>query len=248
MSPTPLPIHWFLQPLSAHPELLSPGTTTMLLTATEQEKFDAIKTRGRQREWLLGRQTLKQLLRGATGRDVHLNQIYTGYDDNGAPTTTFLAPDGQPFRISISHSRGYAFCAAVTSEAGTVGADVEHIEARTPDFASSFFTEQEQAHLSPAADRHYDMFLTAIWSAKEATLKALGSGWWRNTRLVSCLPNPQPSPPGIWNRFQIIWHPDQRDAGDTDLPELAGWWRVSSGFVLALASHPTAEPTQLGAT
>jgi phosphopantetheinyl transferase len=248
MSLSPLSIHWFLQPLSAHPELLSPEAAAKLLTATEQEKFGAIKTRQRQREWLLGRQTLKELLRRATGRETPLDQIHTDYDDSGAPTTTFPALNGYPFRVSISHSHGYAFCAAVSSEAGTVGADVEHIAARAPDFASSFFTEQEQAHLHPAADRHYDMFLTAIWSAKEATLKALGSGWWRNTGLVSCLPNPQLSPPGVWNRFQIIWHPDHQTAGPTELPELSGWWRVSSGFILALASHPAAEPTQLGAT
>ncbi len=247
MSTTPLPIHWFLQPLSAHPELLSPEATA-LLTATEREKFDAIKTRERQREWLLGRQTLKELLRRATGRDTPLSQIETGYDATGAPTTTFVAPDGRPFRVSISHSRGYAFCAAVSSEAGAVGADIEYIEPRAPDFASSFFTEQEQAHLRPASARHYDMFLTAIWSAKEATLKALGSGWWRNTHLVSCLPNPQLSPPGVWNRFQIFWHPDHQAAGNMELPELAGWWRVSSGFILALASHPAARPTALGAT
>ncbi len=70
--------------------------------------------------------------------------------------------------VSISHTAGEAVALAVRG--ARAGVDMETIEARSESFAAEWFTPAEQAWAHSPEDR------TAVWSVKEAVLKALGAG------------------------------------------------------------------------
>jgi 4'-phosphopantetheinyl transferase len=77
---------------------------------------------------------------------------------------------GQPgVSVSISHRQGQAVAVAV--RAGRVGVDLEQVEARPAHFAEMWFHDDERRLAGS------DLVLqTALWSVKEAVLKALGTG------------------------------------------------------------------------
>jgi 4'-phosphopantetheinyl transferase len=225
-------IHWLVQSLEAHPDLLQGLAPAGLLSPAEVARFHALKSAKRRRDWLLGRWTAKQLLRQVMARDgstVALDAIVVDNDDSGAPVV-----NDPPFSLSISHSHGYAFCAAVAHPAWPLGADLEWIVPRASTFASDFFTEAEAALVARAPAAARDVLMTAIWSAKEAALKALHLGLRVDTRTVACLVEPVPERPPVWTPFAISWDAQRLDR---PAPPLAGWWRVSDNFVLTLVTQ-----------
>jgi hypothetical protein len=85
---------------------------------------------------------------------------------------------------------------------------------------------------------------TAIWSAKEAALKAIHQGLKVDTRSVSCLIQAQDNPPESWTPFAVHW--DQQRL-NRPLPPLAGWWRATETYILTLVTdtNETYQPTNL---
>ena len=86
-------------------------------------------------------------------------------------------PSGRgALRFNVSHTDGLVAC-AVTRMAD-VGVDVEYLARPTPglDIAERFFSPDEYAMLrkAPAAEQHELFF--AIWTLKEAYIKARGKG------------------------------------------------------------------------
>ena len=69
----------------------------------------------------------------------------------------------------------------------------------------------------------------AIWSGKEAALKAIRRGLAEDTRLVTCLPAVEEEGDG-WQPLNYRW-----EAAERALPPLAGRWREADGFVTTLA-------------
>jgi hypothetical protein len=143
----------------------------------------------------------------------------------------------------VSHSDGTAFCAAWPDPDDTLvaGADLERIERRSEAFVRDFFTDAEIAAWEARADgRPRDALATALWSAKEAVLKAFRLGLTVDTRGIDCdlfpapatadVPLPQPDG-DEWKRFTARLAPGVAggDAG------IAGFWRETGDFVLTLA-------------
>ncbi|MGE4281545.1 MAG: 4'-phosphopantetheinyl transferase superfamily protein [Magnetospirillum sp.] len=79
-------------------------------------------------------------------------------------------------RLNLSHTRGLA--AAVLTEDGDVGVDVEWLDRRPVEegLAPRFFAAAECAQLAAMApqDRHHGFL--ALWTLKEAYVKAIGKG------------------------------------------------------------------------
>ncbi len=85
-------------------------------------------------------------------------------------------PEADALRFSLSHTDGLVAC-AVTKQSD-IGVDVEMTSRRTPvlELAERFFAPEEHRMLREApADQHNDMFL-AVWTLKEAYIKARGMG------------------------------------------------------------------------
>lgn len=149
--------------------------------------------------------------------------------------------------LSISHSRDTSLCAVMDGSGGTVGADLEWIEAREPGFVAQFFTPEEMALVAGCDPEGRDALVTAIWCGKEAVLKALRMGLRADTRSVSVTPRlevaqKQPdhpsSPPG-WLPMDVKVSQELVDSTVSSFSKFEGWWQVYEGFVLALAVKRT---------
>lgn len=228
-------IHWLVQTFRDCP------ADDAWLSVGERMRLAALRHPKRRREWLLGRWTAKQVLQHAIEQVHHtrppLADLVIENAPSGAPVAHWV--DGQHldgWELSLSHSRDRALCALTHGAA--IGADIEWIEPRTEAFVRDYFTPAEVALVerTPAPARAER--ITAIWSAKEAALKALHLGLTVDTRAVECLINHQATPQSDWKAFDI--HGDPRRLRGWSRP-LAGWWQVSEGFVLTLAlDHPHA--------
>jgi 4'-phosphopantetheinyl transferase len=225
-----------IQSRQAHPALARGVPPDGLLSRAETEKFNSLKTDKRRRDWLLGRWTAKQLLQQAiyqrTGRKLPLDEIEIGNDADGVPIVNCdLSIVNYEWALSISHAQGHAFC-AVREGGRAIGVDLERIEPRLAGFAVAYFTDVEQERITHHASRFtYDALVTAVWSAKEAVLKALHLGLSVDTRAVTCLLEVPDAAADGWLPFTV--QPDPQRLPPT--PALQGWWRVIDGFVLTLA-------------
>jgi 4'-phosphopantetheinyl transferase len=250
-------IDWLVQSVAAHPDLARGVAPSGLLSEPEQALLASLKTAKRRRDWLLGRWTAKHLLQTSieqqTGRRMPLDALIVGSDPDGAPRVVadwrFHIADSQSanqsrvsdlrsLNLSISHSHGRAFCALALGMRLQLGADLERIEPRDCQFMADYFTADEIAAVrrAPAAER--DKLVTAIWSAKEAALKALRLGLTVDTRSVSCTIGISEQADG-WAAVDIVC--DRRRLGMPIAPALRGWWRLIDDFVLTLVAMRSGE-------
>ena len=232
-------IYWLVQVDGADPHLARGRPPPGLLSAAEAEKFQRFTSEKRRRDWLLGRWTAKQLLRRVMedeGRaPLPLHQIIIENNASGAPVVAG-APlaEGARYTLSLSHSHRHAFCAVVAWAPWPLGVDLERIGPRLERFAGDFFAPEEMALLHRAPPAMVDTLITAIWSAKEAALKALQLGLRVDTRAVICLLRPLTVVPEAWAPFAIAWDTQKLAC---PAPPLQGWWCVRDGFALALVSR-----------
>ena len=253
-------IHWLIQSITAHPDLAHGQAPPGLLSKAETTIFNGFSVRKRRQDWLLGRWTTKLLLQEIIhrqlGRLLPLDSIAVLPGPDGAPRLSFTSAgsDLSPaFSVSISHSHGFSFCAVVTAPNWPLGADMELIEPRSPSFVADFFTAEEQEQVRESAPAVREALVTAVWSGKEAALKAVRQGLRSDTRSVSChfaggiaagLPGSEADSliranGGIagaapWQSFAIRW---QRAAAGAHHPPLKGWWMVRGSHVLTLAAQ-----------
>lgn len=216
-------LHWSLESETVNPMLKAGLPPDGLLSEAEYARYRTLRTLKRRRDWLLGRWTAKHLVQTLCldhdGRPPALASITVANHASGA----VYLPGYPRLHLSISHSFGRAFC-AVSDD--MVGADIERITPRIPGFAQDYFTEDECRAVDEAADP--DTLITAIWSAKEAGLKALGKGLTVDTRDLVCKGRP---PANAWTQFMLV------PASDTLCPlPLSGRWCISDGFVLSMVT------------
>lgn len=231
-------IHWLVQTKDAHPDLHRGVPPAGLLSEEETAVFNNFKFPKKRQDWLLGRWTVKQLLQQVILQEydqaVPLEAMSVLAGEDGAPAAHFEAPYAKlsaQISISISHAHETAFCAAINKPDWPLGADLEWIEARPARFAAEYFTDNEQAFLKKMPSALREMQITALWSAKEAALKAVRQGLRFNTRHVECRFNVLENSPQEWAPFDIVWN---RPSGSL-LPALQGWWNATADYVLTLA-------------
>ncbi len=116
----------------------------------------------RQAQWLAGRVLVHELCR-ELGGDA-LTEVLMQNDATGRP---WLAGSGPGCAVSLSHSGTWV--AAVVSQDGRVGVDIEIIRDKARRLAAKFLAAPEWAAAQAAPDgpAHY----TLLWSAKETLYK-----------------------------------------------------------------------------
>ncbi len=222
-------IHWLIQTSDDMPE------ADDWLRDEERERLASLKTPKRRADWLLGRWTAKRLVCSVECLPLEPHDIAVRSVYDGSPQVVI---GGSPrYNLSISHSNGWAVCAL--TQRGMLGVDIERIEHRVPQFTEDYFTEAEQEIVRRAADS--DFLINAIWSAKEAVLKALHLGLTVDTRAVNC---------GLRMPLNNDWSPFTVECEARRLPnaaELQGWWRIvcldGEGFVLTLVTDAQGQCT-----
>jgi 4'-phosphopantetheinyl transferase len=237
-----------------------------ILSERELSVYLGMQVPKRRNEWLLGRTAAKELVRHYLRKSAQLEVPLVALDieaaRDGAPTLRANDPrlrHLEAHSISLSHRDGVAV--AALSTAGPVGVDLETVEPRSPGFVEDYFTDQEKEQIGSYRGRDRDVAVTALWSAKEAALKACRLGLTVDTRAMCCTIDGEPAP-----RSTALAGPDDRPAGTSAedgagagwhrtvarldaarlravatnaLPtELGGWWRCFGRFVLTLAQAP----------
>ena len=226
-------IQWLVQSATEHRDLSRGIAPPGLLHPVEQRRLAELKVGKRRSEWLIGRWTAKHLLQACLERDLNmrlpLNAIGIYDDARGAPVA--MIDGGSRFAewaVSISHSHACGFSAATPDGAIGLGADIEYIELREWRFVEDYFTPDEIARVRVAPLEQRETLITAIWSAKEAALKALRLGLTIDTRRVHCAIDPHRYSDHDWLDFNITCTPSYTET-------LRGWWRTWGEYVLTVA-------------
>jgi len=225
-------VYWLIQSRTT----VLASSSANLLSQAEQAIFATLKTEKRRHDWLLGRHTAKHLIQQVaqqrTGQTTPLTTFSILGRADGSPEVIWNEPSvGFDCTISISHSADTALCALLERADWPLGADIERIDPRIMGFIGDYLTAAERDLISQLSEALRPLHTTAIWSAKEAVLKALRVGLKQDTRTLSCLISPVAIPPDDWLPFKIQW-----EASTVEWPTpLSGWWRVQDGFVLTLA-------------
>ncbi len=221
-------IEWLVQTQAAHPALAQGTFPAGMLSPAEQAHYEGLKTEKRRRDWLLGRWTAKQLaahlLQSEYGHSFPLATIEVENEPGGAPRLRLPLP-GFSWELSLSHSRGQAVGAVVRRPGIRLGVDMEYVEPRAKHFIKDYFTAGEQAAVCQCATALRDHWVTAIWSAKEATLKATRLGLSVDTRCVECWLQPTGTLSQEWTPLVALFQGEQR---------LNGWWRSAGNFVITM--------------
>jgi 4'-phosphopantetheinyl transferase len=203
------------------------------LSAREQAVVGNMYFEKRRRDWKLGRWTAKCVTLSYLGLGSDPSQ-FSGLEivaaPDGAPEA-FLRGQPAPVSLSISHSSDTAFCVAASAGIA-LGCDLEQIQARDPNFAADYFTEEELRFLErmPATDR--PLFTNLIWSAKESALKALRQGLRRDTRSIKV-------------RLAAERHEGWNPLSAVDLETARafhGWWQVLENQVQTIVADPATGP------
>ena len=208
---------------------------TPILSPTEAARFAALRAPKRRHDWLLGRRVAKRLIHATLaahlGSALPLNEIVVLAHADGWPQVSLptLGPGAPSLTLSISHSHNRAFCALLLGDDRPLGCDLEAIEPRSPGFVADYFTADERALIAAAPEAQHPTLANAIWSGKEAALKAIRRGLAEDTRLVTCIPAADEETDG-WRPLYYRW-----EAAGRPLPPLAGRWRESDGVVMTLA-------------
>lgn len=229
-------IHWLAQSHEVIPKTAVNGKPAFFLNGKESARLASLSTEKRRRDWLLGRWTAKRLLQTVIwetkNTTVPLDLITVSNNPDGVPMIESQLPmiDGK-FSISISHSHGHALVTAVAKSDWPIGADIEQIKPRSETFIDDYFTETEALLVRQVDGALRDIQVTAVWSAKEAVLKALHLGLSVDTRAISCLIDPGKRPSDSWVPFKIRC--DNTRLPKT-APHLSGWWRTMDQFVMTL--------------
>lgn len=142
--------------------------------------------------FVAGRVLARTMLAGASG--LAPGEVRLRTDPRGRPH--IVSGEGRPGpAFSITHTKGLVGCAV--SEAGDVGLDAEHIgrDADLERLARRFFAPDEVAFLDGLAGVARRRAFFAVWTLKEAFLKARGEGI--SVPLGSFSFDPSSSPPGF---------------------------------------------------
>ena len=154
----------------------------------EREIYQKLKFHKRKREWLGARLLAKDLIRAADKRlgDKELHEIEVLNATSGAPALVVAGEEGNPGKVSLSHSNGVALCAFSPDDI-QFGIDLELVESRAKEFVEDYFTKGELDQVSKLPIDAQNLFITVIWSGKESVLKALSSGLRVDTRSIEVI-------------------------------------------------------------
>jgi len=223
-------IFWTLQ--EAEGDLLGLLTTPNqpYLAEAEIQRCAQMKIEKRRREWVLGRMTAKALLtsEGLPFAGQPMNSLLIENHPEGAP---YIANQANPGNLSISHRERVAAAAYTEFSTMQVGIDLEKIEPRAMSFVEDFFTQAEAAYTNNLSGEAQQVWITLVWSAKEAILKAWQKGLRLDTRSIEI----QPVGPEHLLTRSDEWQPLAWQANISGFPLCWAGFRRWNEFILTLA-------------
>lgn len=149
-----------------------------ILTIREKAKFDSYPLHGkRQREWLTGRLASKKLIADWVfthgSKKLSFQDIEIISDDKGRPSFAIDENPGPHPSLSLSHSGPKAVAVLAPTLHHKIGVDLESLDIHSPGkWMERAFAKEELK----AFDTQNELMILALWAAKEAVGKALGTG------------------------------------------------------------------------
>jgi 4'-phosphopantetheinyl transferase len=143
------------------------------LSPAERERSARFWQAHDQRDYVAAHALVRMALAAHT--QLRPEQLSFGADSYGKPF--LLVPNGAtPPHFSFTHSRGLVAC--VVSSDGTVGIDVEAVDAAidVDRIASRFFSAEESDALHRYSITERPSRFCELWTLKEALFKAVGTG------------------------------------------------------------------------
>jgi len=202
------------------------------LTPSEILRLNSMRIPKRHSDWRLGRWTAKLAVARffeLSNELQWLREIEIPSALGGAPEVCF-ANRRTDLAISLSHRSGVAAC-VLADKAVALGCDLEITEVHSDAFLADYFTAEEQALVTAAADR--DLLLALLWSAKESALKALGTGLRADTRSVVAYIEKPYAGTDAWSRLKVR-HISGRF--------FHGWWQQGGNLIRTLVAGPSPCP------
>lgn len=196
------------------------------LTEEERKRASAFVTPQLQRRWIAARAGMRGILASVLGVSPQAPVFVPG--PHGRP---HLADGDNPYSFNLSHSDHVA--AFAVSEA-VVGVDVERIKGVPEGVADMVFSKPEIEVLEAESDTGRAPAFYRYWTAKEAVLKALGTGLSVSGRSFT-IDISQPEAPRL---ISADWKDE-----DTQAWQLAAF-HPAEGFVGAVAIR-TQRPVRL---
>ena len=195
------------------------GRAERFLSALELRRLQEMRFPLRVRSFLLGRLAAKVVLQQYPAcQTLEPMQITVANRPEGTPYA-LVAGEELDVSISISHSRETAVSAFLAAPGFSVGVDLEALEPRSRAFLADFFTADEVDFVDSRPGPEQVFWANCIWSAKEAVLKAAGTGLRMDSRSVAITPRESQSEPGGWQHLvatgpgiatescQVCWMP-----------------------------------------
>jgi 4'-phosphopantetheinyl transferase len=198
------------------------------LSPAEEERLAGMRFERRRSSFQMGRLAAKQILRLHTAcAALPPTAVTVANHPAGGP---YIVVDGQALSgcLSVSHREDAAVCALVVNPGVAVGIDLEMVEERTAAFVDDFFTKEEACHVISLPEVERAAWVTRVWSAKEAVLKALGVGLHVDSRTVSVFPREDAT-------WKDGWQPLGAAGSALKGRACRVWWRPWGGYVLTLA-------------
>ncbi len=205
-----------------------PDREVNFLSPVEEKRLAQMRFACRRQSFLLGRWTVKRLLEVHPGcAHLPVSSITIANHAAGAPYV-LMGEKELDGCISISHRENIAASALVIYPGIAVGIDLELVEERENSFVEDFFTAKESAWIDSLPVEEKSIAVTCLWSAKEAVLKALGTGLRLDSRGVVIQQSTKACRIDGW---QLL------DVSGTALENRVYrvWWRVRGKLVLTLA-------------
>jgi 4'-phosphopantetheinyl transferase len=162
-----------------------------LLDAGETRRADRLRVDAARRLFIAGRALARTVLGSTLGCAPASLQLVIS--DLGKPRLA-RPPGGQDLHFNIAHSGAVVVLATTTGI--ELGADVESRRTKRPhlQLARRFFTPVEADAVAHAEGADRQRVFLHLWTAKEAVLKATGSGLRMPVREVEVDPDPDEGP------------------------------------------------------
>ena len=204
-----------------------------VLSEGEKARMARFKFAHDQLAFLLCRARLRRLL----GRYTRTPPADIRFGEVGRGKPALIVPHGTPApAFNLSHTDGLA-CLAISTNAPSIGVDIERIRPIEDDFSAYALTKPEAAAVHGTGKDRRDRAFFHHWTGKEAFLKGPGEGLWQSLETFDVIPDIPATMPAR------VTHPVLREAGlpriDDPAQRAEGWrlftFDVGPDFVGALA-------------
>ncbi len=202
-APTPVIVRWTALD---RPAIATLGSA--LLDDGERRRAGSLRAEEVRRTFVVSRTMLRSVVGALTGTDPAALRF--GVGDRGRPR--LVGPAGAKLDFNLSHSHGLVAVAAAAT--GPLGLDLERLRevAAAERLARRFFAPDELAAVLDREGADRDRAFLAIWTAKEAWLKATGRGISVPLASVEVEPDPDRPPrlvalpdddPARWSQARV---------------------------------------------